>query len=85
MTTSKHAEKRIRQRGINNILINAVLDYGTPIPKPGNATEVIIQKKDLEKMQQELKYQSKLIDKAANIGVLTDSEGTRIITVYHRN
>jgi len=44
MELSNHARMRQRQRGISLDVINFILENGTEIKKPGNATEIRIPK-----------------------------------------
>ncbi len=83
MKTSSHAQKRQQQRGISEDNIKFILQNGTPIPKPGNAFEYRILKKDKPKIIRGLKNKIKVAEKAFKIGILMSNNGENIITIYH--
>ena len=85
MKISSHATKRMQQRCIPENLIDLIILFGTPIQKPGSATEYRILKKDKSNIMMQLKYIQKEIEKASKKAVLISKEGDFIITTYNIN
>ena len=82
MVISKHAIKRCQQRGIPYSIIDMIVQMGTPLRKPGGATEYCINKKDKSQIQIHLKYLISRLDKIGNKAVLVIDN--QVITVYHK-
>jgi len=78
-----HAEKRIRQRGINNGTVDVIIQYGKPIPAPGGAIALRLTKKKASRLIGSLKRQIHRVEKAQNV-VVIEKDG-HILTSYHKN
>ena len=74
MIVSKHASVRAQQRGITSMIVELILQFGTPFEKPGNAVEYRLQRRDIKQIIQSL-------DKANKKAVLIN--GDTVITVYN--
>lgn len=81
MTMSHHAKKRSQQRGIPSNIIDLILQIGSPLKRPGNATEYRVRKKDKQKVIQHLKGLIQEIDKVTGKAVIV-SDDDNVITVY---
>ncbi len=82
MKITKHAEMRCQQRGILPDAIDLILQFGTPIRKPGNVLEFRLAKRDKGRIITHLKRQIQTIDKTLNKAVLVDADEEEIITAY---
>lgn len=82
MKMTKHAEMRSQQRGILPDAIELIVNFGSPIRKPGNVLEFRLAKRDRARVICHLKRQIQLIDKTLNKAVLVDSQNQEIITSY---
>lgn len=74
MELTGHASKRSRQRGFQEGDIELIMNFGTPITRPGNAVEFQMRRKNIKNIVQAL-------DRISHKGVLIDQE--KIITVYN--
>jgi hypothetical protein len=83
MRLSKHASVRSRQRGFPVDCISLIINFGTPIRRPGDALEYRLRKKDKVKVINYYKHQIQLLDKAAEKAVLVSGDTAEIITVYN--
>lgn len=66
MRLTKHAEQRSQQRGNRTSLVSLILEYGTPIKRPGHATEYRLTAKDAEALAQVSREQAHRFDRAKN-------------------
>lgn len=83
MIISKHAKIRSQQRNIPINDIELIMQFGTPLPKPGGAVEYSISKKDKNNIIKHLKYLINIISNIDNKSVLIKEDC--IITVYYKN
>jgi len=83
MKLTEHAKHRYQQRGISLNLINLILQYGDFEYKPGGALEYYVKKKDILKIQRDLKILITRLEKLKSKGVLVIDN--KIVTVYHKN
>ncbi len=74
MRLSTHAVARSRQRGMPLEYLPLIVAFGTPVARPGNATEYQLLDKDLKRLIQNL-------DKLAGRAVIVGEDDT-IITTY---
>jgi hypothetical protein len=85
MQLSKHAKTRSQQRAIPKDYIEMIMEFGTPIRKPGNAFEYKIHKKSRDRVISHLKHLITLVDKCTKKAVLVDADNDcDVITVYNR-
>ena len=84
MRKTRHVLVRCGQRGIQERFLRLVVENGTPMPRPGNATAYCLQENDRARMIEERKREIQALDKARGLAVVTGEDGT-IITTYHRN
>ena len=80
MDITKHAKIRCQQRGIPKNYIDLILQFGTPLCKPGGAIEYRINKKYKSQIQAHLKNLINRLDKIGNKAVLVSDN--QVITVY---
>ena len=85
MKISSHAKTRMQQRCIPENQIDLLLWFGTPIQKPGKATEYRILKKDKSNVMKQLKHIQNSLEKASKKAVLVSCDDNCIITTYNIN
>jgi len=84
MQMTKHAAVRCQQRGIPKDHIEMIMQYGTPLRKPGNSVEYRLNRKTRDQILTHLKRLITLVDKCASTAVLVDGDSRdAIITAYH--
>jgi len=74
MELTGHACKRSRQRGFQEGDIELIMNFGTPIKRPGNTIE-------FQMRQEDIKHIVQALDRIRHKAVLTDQE--KVITVYN--
>ena len=84
MKMSRHALVRSKQKGIPSDLIDIILQFGTPVKRPGNVLEIQIKKKDKNEIIKHLKWLIHSVEKGANKAILADISLKEIVTVYHK-
>ncbi len=77
-----HASKRLRQRGINDKVLDCLIKHGMDEYAPGGATKISLGRRDANKVISELKREIDLIECAVGKSII-EKEG-RILTIYHR-
>ncbi len=82
MTFSKHAQKRLQQRGFRYEYVDFIIEYGRFYKKPGGATEVRLSQKKIKENQHPKKILNQLLDKCRNKAVLLSNIGC-VITLYN--
>ncbi len=82
MTFSKHAQKRLQQRGFKYEYVAFILEYGKSSKKPGGAIEVRFSRKEFERNLFKQKINNQLFDKCKNKAVLLSNIGC-VITLYN--
>ena len=82
MKISKHAKKRIQQRGIPENSIELILEYGSPIRKPSDAYEYKVHKKEKNRIISNLKHLINIVETLPQKAVLVSND-CEVITVYH--
>ncbi len=85
MNISKHAVIRGKQRGIPQVQVDMIVEFGTPFRRPGNAIEYVMTKKDVEKAVKYFKGRIQELEKAGQKAVLIDPDADEVITVYIKN
>jgi len=78
MELSRHAEVRTQQRGFQNGDITLIINFGTPVRRPGNVVEYQMRGKDGKRLVQAI---SRIKDKA----VLVNHDEGMVVTVYNLN
>lgn len=78
---TKHASKRIRQRGITKKLLACLIKHGTVDYCAGGATKTYLTCRDANKAISELKKNIRSIERASGKSII-EKEG-KILTVYH--
>ena len=74
MELTGHANKRRRQRGFQEGDVELIMNFGTPITRPGNAVEFQMRRKNIKNIVQAL-------DRISHKAVLINQE--KVITVYN--
>ena len=76
---TKHAQARMRQRGLREADLDLILEYGTEIGQD----RIMLKERDVDKIIQSLKRQIAKLERLKNkVIVVTDG---RLITTYHPN
>jgi hypothetical protein len=81
MQTTKHAQIRMRQRGIPEGMLSVVMDYGIPEKAPGDATRYQLNKRGIDQRIHELKNEIQRMEKLKNVRVIIANNSEYIITV----
>ena len=82
MNISKHAQIRMKQRGIPAPLLNIIEQYGKISHAPGGAEEIFLGKREAENLRQHLKILIQQIDKASGTKIIV--KDNTIITMYKK-
>jgi len=82
---SKHAIARSNQRGIPQCLIPIIMEFGTEKNKPAGAVELLLTKKNKNKLIGRLKSFIQVIERTKNKVIVLDSTLDKVITVYPRD
>ena len=80
---TKHAKKRMRQRGFNDFIMNIIQQYGRCESAPDHATKIFFGNKERQEMIGEFKRAIQLLDRAKD-GTLIMAEN-EVLTVYNKN
>ena len=78
---TKHASKRIRQRGITKNLLTCLIKHGTVEYCTGGATKTYLTRRDANIAISALKRRIRSIERAAGKSII-EKKG-KILTVYH--
>ena len=78
-----HATQRSAQRSIPPEIIDLILTLGDETKQPGKAIKLELNKKISNRVVKNLKDAIKMIEKAQKKAVITNTEGTKIITVIN--
>jgi hypothetical protein len=82
MKLTKHAEKRLRQRGFSKLSLNIIRECGRTEGAPGGAIKLFFGKKEYQEAVAEFKRAIQLLDKAKGGTIIMDNED--VLTVYHK-
>ena len=82
MNLTKHAKKRMRQRGLSRDALSIIEYYGKYSHAPGGAIKITFGKKEHQKATSELKQMQQLIDKAKDSGIIYDEPHDTAITTF---
>lgn len=80
MKTTLHAEKRMQQRGLNDPIIEVIMQCGRIESLPGGVSGRFFGNKEYNKAMEILKKVQKCLERAKNSRVIID--GDEILTVY---
>ena len=78
---TKHAKKRMRQRGFSDYAMDIIVRYGRCEPARGGATRIFFGNKDHQRLVARLKRDLQLLDNAKG-GIIIVSGDGRILTIY---
>ena len=79
----KHYQKRARQRGISEPLIQLIISYGRRSRRPGGAEAVRLGGKGVDAATKDIKKVLQEVPKLRDVVVVTRND--EIVTVYHRS
>ena len=82
MMVSYHAQKRMQQRGIPEVLLRIIEEYGTVSQAPGGAEQIYFGRREAQELRTELKRIMQIIDKAQGTALIVSAD--RILTAYKR-
>jgi len=80
MKITKHAERRLRQRGFSKATIQIIMAHGRVQDATGNAIKVFFGRKESQQAIAELKNAIRLVSKAKNKCMII--KGDSILTAY---
>lgn len=80
MEKTYHAEKRMQQRGLNEAIIEIIMNYGRQEHLSGGAIGIFLGDREYRKINGELRRLQKLVERAKNAKVIT--KDGRILTCY---
>lgn len=84
MKMTKHATKRLQQRGIMRESVDHILAFGTPTALPGNALGFFLKRKVAADIITQLKKRMRQIERSAGKIIVVDKDDDSIITIYHK-
>ena len=82
MNLTKHAKKRMRQRGLPGLAISIIEQCGSYREAPGGATKVVFGRKEHQSAVSELKQQIQLLDHLKGSTIIMDEKQDTAITLY---
>ena len=82
MELTKHAQKRVQQRGFSAFTVGIIAEFGRTSSAPGGAEKIFVGKKEYQLVIQELKRAIQLIDRAKGGYLIV--RGNKILTVYRQ-
>lgn len=80
MEKTYHAEKRMQQRGLNEPIIEIIMNHGRHVHLPGGAVGIFLGDKEYRKINGELIRFRKLVERAKNAKVII--KDGQILTCY---
>ena len=80
MKLTKHAQKRIQQRGFSAFTVNIITEFGKTRSARGGAEKIFVGNKEYQLVIQELKRAIQLMDRAKGGYVIV--RDNKILTVY---
>jgi hypothetical protein len=80
MEITKHAQTRIQQRGISNMVLQIIENYGRVSYAPGGAEKIFFGKRECNRTINELKKAISLVERARG-GSMIIANG-QVVTVY---
>ncbi len=80
MKMTRHAKKRISQRGFSNFTLDIIQKYGSCTKVPGGAVKIFFGNREYQRVIEELKRAIQLMDKAKNGNILIKDD--QVLTVY---
>jgi hypothetical protein len=83
MNTTKHAQLRIKQRVLNENIIN-YMEYFLPSNYENQCNKILLTKKNAIKEAKKIRAFANLIEKSAGTELLLDTKGLNLITAYRR-
>ena len=83
MKITKHAYKRIQQRGMDIVALRIVEECGLSKFK-NQSQQIILKKKDAVEISSVLRKTAESVEKHAGVQLVLDDSGSTLITVYRR-
>jgi hypothetical protein len=84
MRITKHASRRLQQRGITISQVEFILLYGAKDRRPGDAYRLRITRKTIKSKNLYKEVCSRqILDNISNIGLILDKNIDTVITGYH--
>ncbi len=74
MNLTKHAQKRMRQRGFSGFGIAIIEKHGRYCPAPGGATKIVFGRKEYQSAVSELKQLIQLLDHVKGGTIITKED-----------
>ena len=79
----EHYQKRARQRGIREPLIQLIYDYGRRSPRPGGAEAYVLGGKGVDQATKDIKKILREVRKLKDVILIVSRDGDTI-TIYHK-
>ena len=83
MNTTKHAQLRIKQRVLNENIIN-YMEYFLPSNYENQCNKILLTKKNAIKEAKKIRAFANIIEKSGGTELLLDTKELDLITVYRR-
>jgi hypothetical protein len=80
---TKHARTRFRQRGIDSLVLDYLIQYGDSEIVKGGAYRISLTKRNADKIIRELKKEIQNVERAQSVIIVQEAKS--IITGYHRH
>lgn len=80
MKITKHAQKRMRQRGFPGLAVSIIEHYGTLCNAPGGATKVVLSNKGRQDAISEAKHFIQLLDSVKGGAIIIKED--KALTLY---
>jgi hypothetical protein len=81
---SDHAQKRIKQRGISNAVVELIYEYGREDYDNHGDIRIMIINKMIESLKSKLANLSKLLERARGIYLVVSAHNGIVVTAGHR-
>jgi len=82
MILSKHACKRMTQRGFDQKIIPLIFQYGSVMSMRNGSFKVMLMKKDILELTSENILPIQLLDKVTNRLLVLTNDTSKVITLY---
>jgi hypothetical protein len=81
MRLTRHAQRRLRQRGFSNLSLDIIRKCGRTEKAPGGALKIFFGNKEHQEAVAELKRTIQVLDKAKGGALIMENEC--VLTIYH--
>lgn len=78
---TRHAQSRIKQRGIPVEAVSVLMEYGICKKAPGDASQYYLNKRAIDQYIHELKREIQRVERLKNVKLIVANDNGSIITV----